>query len=293
MVLDLQQACLDEKISCYYLLLKAYAIAEKLSIKDMAEFCTHEINGYFDIENKLIPLYRHIHVNTEAYKETSKRWEPVSFPAGHPRSMRYVVESIPEIERLEQSKQEMLEVRLNYDDQLAIYQIIDMPKPLFVHQIFMAAQVTSILQIVRKLVLDWALKLEKEGILGENLTFSSEEQNKVKDVPSIQIIINGNVSNSNIAGNMMNSSATINNGLDFAKVTELTNQISQNIKALHLPEVQENGLSSDISEIKNMIAQKDESGIRKVLQKIDGICQNIAGNVVAAGIIAQIASILG
>ena len=100
MVLDLQQACLDEKVSCYYLLLKAYAIAEKLSIKDMAEFCSNEINGYFGFENKRIPQYRHIYVNTEAYKETSKRWEPVSFPAGHPRSKRFIAESVAEIEKL-------------------------------------------------------------------------------------------------------------------------------------------------------------------------------------------------
>ena len=209
MVLDLQQACLDEKVSCYYLLLKAYAIAEKLSIKDMAEFCSNEINGYFGFENKRIPQYRHIYVNTEAYKETSKRWEPVSFPAGHPRSKRFIAESVAEIEKLDQSKHEMIEVRLNYDDQLAIYQIIDMPKPLHVRQIFMAAKVTSILQIVRKLVLDWALKLEKEGIFGENLVFSSEEQSKVKDVPSIQIIINGNVTSSNVAGVLNDSISNI------------------------------------------------------------------------------------
>lgn len=209
MVLDLQQACLDEKVSCYNLLLRAYAIAEKLNIKDMAKFCTNEINGYYDIDDKIIPLYRKIHVNAEAYKETAKRWEPISFPAGSPWSMSIIVESIAEIEKLDQSKREMLEVRLNYDEQLAIYQIIDMPKPLHVRQIFMAAKVTSILQIVRKLILDWALKLEKEGILGENLVFSSEEQSKVKDVPSIQIIINGNVSNSNLSGILNNSVSSV------------------------------------------------------------------------------------
>ncbi len=209
MVLDLQQACLDEKVSCYNLLLRAYAIAEKLNIKDMAEFCTNEINGYYDIDDKIIPLYRKIHVNAEAYKETAKRWEPISFPAGSPWSMSIIVESIAEIEKLDQSKREMLEVRLNYDEQLAIYQIIDMPKPLHVRQIFMAAKVTSILQIVRKLILDWALKLEKQGIFGEDLIFSSEEQSKVKDVPSIQIIINGNVTSSNVAGVLNDSISNI------------------------------------------------------------------------------------
>ena len=293
MVLDLQQACLDEKVSCYYLLLKAYAIAEKLSIKDMAEFCTNEINGYYDIENKLIPLYRRIPVNTEAYKESSKRWEPVSFPAGHPRSMRFVVESIPEIEKLEQSKQEMLEVRLNYDDQLAIFQIIDMPKPLFVHQIFMAAQVTSILKIVRKLVLDWALKLEKQGILGEGLIFSDEEQSKVKDVPSIQIIQNWNMNGANFFNSPINSSNTINNGFDFKKISELMEDISQKLADLALPNNQETELKSAISEIKDMVAKKDETGVRKILRKIESICQSIPGNVIATLICSQIGQILG
>lgn len=293
MVLDLQQACLDEKVSCYNLLLRAYAIAEKLNIKDMAEFCTNEINGYYDIDDKIIPLYRKIHVNTEAYKETSKRWEPVSFPAGHPRSMRFVVESIPEIEKLEQSKQEMLEVRLNYDDQLAIYQIIDMPKPLFVHQIFMAAQVTSILNIVRKLVLDWALKLEKQGILGESLIFSDEEQSKVKDVPSIQIIQNWNMNRASFFNSPINSSNTINNGFDFKKISELMEDISQKLIDLALPDNQETELKSAITEIRDMVAKKDETGVRKILRKIENICQSIPGNVIAALICSQIGQILG
>ena len=293
MVLDLQQACLDKKVPCYYLLLKAYAIAEKLSIKDMADFCTNEINGYFDIENKHIPLYRRIHVNTEAYNAPYKRWEPVSFPAGHPRSMRFVVESIPEIEKLEQSKQEMLEVRLNFDDQLAIYKIIDMPRPMFLHQIFTAAQVTSILQIVRKLVLDWALKLEKQGIFGEDLVFSSEEQNRVKDVPSIQIIQNWNMSGANLFNSSINPSNTINNGFDFEKISKLMEDISQKLVDLALPDNQETELKSAITEIRDLVAKKDETGIRKVLRKIENICQSIPGNVIAALICSQIGQILG
>ena len=293
MVLDLQQACLDEKVSCYYLLLKAYAIAEKLSIKDMAEFCSNEMTGYFGIENKRIPLYRHICVNTEAYKDTSKRWEPVSFPAGHPRSMRYVIESIPEIETLEQSKREMLEVRLNFDDQLAIYQIIDMPKPLHVRQIFMAAQVTSILKIVRKLVLDWALKLEKKGILGEGLVFSDEEQNRAKDVTPIQITQILNMNGAMFLNSPINLSNTINNGFDFEKISKLMEDISQKLVDLALPDNQETELKSAITEIRDLVAKKDETGIRKVLRKIESICQSIPGNVIATLICSQIGQILG
>ena len=92
---------------------------------------------------------------------------------------------------------------------------------------------------------------------------------------------------------MTNSSATINNSFDFEKVSELIEQIVKNLGNLHLVDNQETELKSDISEIKEMINRKDEKGTRKILHKIDGICQNITGSLVASGIIAQIGQILG
>jgi hypothetical protein len=38
------------------------------------------------------------------------------------------------------------------------------------------AQVFGILEGVRNVILEWSLKLEKDGILGEGLTFSKEEK---------------------------------------------------------------------------------------------------------------------
>ena len=80
---------------------------------------------------------------------------------------------------------------------------------MLVHQIFSAAQATSILQKVRKVLLDWSLELERKGILGENLEFSVEEISKAKDIPAINITINGNVSGSTIAGVLKDSISNI------------------------------------------------------------------------------------
>ncbi|OWV19272.1 hypothetical protein [Fibrobacter sp. UWB3] len=209
MVLDLQQACLDEKVSCYYLLLRAYAIAEKLSIKDMAEFCSNEMTGYKSDDTTQLPLYRQIIIYTEAFDVNLQRWVPISLSSENPINKRNVIEPITEIEKLSLSKTETLEIRPTAEVQQIIFETTNMPKAMDIHHIVSIAQLASIPQIVRKLVLDWALKLEKEGILGDNLKFSSEEQSKVKDIPSIQIIINGNVSNSNLAGVLNDSISSI------------------------------------------------------------------------------------
>lgn len=209
MVLDLQQACLDEKVSCYYLLLKAYAIAEKLSIKDMAEFCSNEMTGYKSDDTTQLPLYRQIIIYTEAFDVNFQRWFPISLSSENPINKRNVIEPITEIEKLSLSKTETLEIRPTAEVRQIIFETTNMPKAMDIHHIVSIAQLASIPQIVRKLVLDWALKLEKEGILGDNLKFSSEEQSKVKDIPSIQIIINGNVTSSNVAGMLNDSISSI------------------------------------------------------------------------------------
>ena len=106
------------------------------------------------------------------------------------------------------------------------------------------------------------------------------------------ININGSVSDSNVVGHMEHSSVTIGNSFDFEKVLSIVQQISQSIKTLQLTPEQENELKADISEIKEKINQKDESGVRKVLKKIDGSCQNLVGNLAATGVAALIAPFL-
>jgi hypothetical protein len=205
----LQQACLNDSIPCSSLLLKAYAIAMKLGMKDTAEVFSHELNGYKDADKNILPEYRRVLVNTEAYDAYYDRWIPVTFPSKSKFNKHSVVESITEIEKIDQTKCDTLEVRLNADAQMIIHKVTNMTEPMLVHQIFAAAQATSILQKVRKVILDWSLELESKGILGENLEFSDAEQKKAKNMPSIQIINNGIISNSNMAAELKDSISSI------------------------------------------------------------------------------------
>jgi len=209
-VIELQQACLDDQVPCSSLLRKAYAIAMKLGLQDMADFCNHEMNGYKSVDRSLVPEFRQVNVNTEAFDAYYSRWIPVSFPAHSEFSKRYVVESIAEIEKIDQSKCDTLEFRLTADAQKIIYKVTNMDEQMNVHQILSASQITSIPQKVRNCLLEWSLKLEREGILGEDLEFTSEERSKAKEIHTVNITINGDVLDSNIAGMMSESSTSVN-----------------------------------------------------------------------------------
>ena len=288
-VLDLQNDCLNHSIPCSLLLLKAFAIARKLNIAEMVDFCKNELDGYQE-NSENIPIYRNIHIHLELCD--GYRWRSVSLPNNSYLAEHTVLQPIKELEVVCSGKEKWFHVKLTTEQIKIMQKIFSQNRISDGRKLVSAYQLEGIVFRVKKILLEWALKLGEDGIWGENLEFTNSELNKAQNI-SITNIFNAPSNGNNFIGSMANSSATINNGFDFAKVTDLINQISQNIKVLHLPENQEIGLSSDISEIKDMIAQKDESGIRKVLHKIDCICQNITGNVVAAGIIAQIASILG
>lgn len=209
-VIELQQDCLNDQVPCSSLLRKAYAIAVKLGMQDVAEFCKLEMNGYKEVDRSRVPNFRQVIVNTEAYDACFCRWVPVSFPANSEFSKRYVVESIAEIEKIDQSKCDTLEYRLTADAQKIVYKVTNMDEQMNVHQILSASQITSIPQKVRNSLLEWSLKLEQEGVLGENLEFTSEERQKVMHSPSVyNITINGNVTNSNVSSMMNGSNASV------------------------------------------------------------------------------------
>jgi len=79
-----------------------------------------------------------------------------------------------------------------------------MPEDPFQPALFVGANsVYGILGTVRNTVLEWALRLEHEGIVGEGLSFSAEEKKKAKENPNINIQhfqgIIGNLSDSFIS----------------------------------------------------------------------------------------------
>lgn len=203
-VIDLQRDCVDLSIPCDQLLLKAYAIAFKLGISSMVDFCSKELYGYADAKREDIPAYRKGILGLEGV-DGYKNAYPIILRQNSEFTVLEISQSITEIESMDLSKGSVLYSNASAEESYFIRQKIKADSDVFIRKVIPAYLFKAVLIKVRKMILEWALELEKNGIYGEQLIFSDEEQKKVDAIPSIKIIINGNVSNSNIAGEFKDS----------------------------------------------------------------------------------------
>jgi len=90
--------------------------------------------------------------------------------------------------------------------------------------IFGVHNLNGIIDFVKNKLLDWCIKLEKDGILGEEFEFNKDEVNRAKLIPQ-QInnygqVINGNVSHSQVVSES-NNNIDVNIGNANSLITEL------------------------------------------------------------------------
>ena len=207
-VIDLQRDCMDLSIPCDQLLLKAYTIAFKLGISSMVDFCSKELYGYKDVKCEDVPAYRKGVLGLEGidgYRNTF----PIILRQNSEFTALEISQSIAEIESMDLSKGSILYSNASVEESYFIRNKVNIDSDVMIRKVIPAYLFKAVLIKVRKMILEWALQLEKNGIYGEQLIFSNEEQKKVNDIPSIQIIINGNISNSNIAGELKDSISNI------------------------------------------------------------------------------------
>jgi hypothetical protein len=101
-----------------------------------------------------------------------------------------------------------------------------------------SSQLTPIIDRVRSTVLDWALELEAKGIMGKDMTFTPDEQNRASNIHigSFQGIL-GNVTNSSVSQNLeMNVSHN-----DFESLREM-------LLGMKIPEAEISSLKSALDE---------------------------------------------
>lgn len=230
-VLELQQLASDKDVSVTDLLRKALIVATKLDLKDLKDWVLSELEGYPD--KKEIPKYRIVQSVIRAYNPYSG-WIHCQF---EDREMSENLSNITfnrpigELEALvigDENRHGMLEVTFTQEvtDTLMKMAHSDLEPTRFINK----SKITSILETVRTTLLKWALQLEKEGILGEGMTFSEEEKEKAKAADSIHIEhfhgIWGNVQAQNV---QIGYYASIHNQLKDAGVSQEERNELENI----------------------------------------------------------------
>lgn len=180
-VIELEREALDENVSVESLLRKAYLVARKLKLSDFEEWINNEQNGY----HGEVPDYRMINGDYKAWNPY-RGWMPVILTP----EMGKFMSSIP----LHQSISSLCETYSSHENGIQftlgaeINDLLNKSTDGFETQFVFntsRSEIYRILSTVRNKILDWALLLEENGIIGEGMTFTDEEKRKAQDTQII------------------------------------------------------------------------------------------------------------
>lgn len=182
----------DDTVSIEALLRKAYLVSNKLDLNDFSEFLKKEMHGYNDNDDiSKIPYYRLVK-GTLIVLNPISGWRPVVIEDKELEeiiSSRWIMQSAFELNSLYESKSEELSIRLSGEMNQKLSSLTGVPTTQFCISISRAS-ICHILNSVKTSILEWALTLDKEGIVGDGIDFSFAEINKANESPQVCNYIN-------------------------------------------------------------------------------------------------------
>jgi hypothetical protein len=170
-VIQLQMEALDESADIETLLLKAYFVARKLQLKEFGEWISYEQNGY----KRNVPDYRTVGGEIKAWNPYYG-WIPVIFSGKATDIFNRMFLGVP-ISAISDAYN-------NCNGSVAFAVPGGMTElfnesesnPQTIYRFFSPkAELRKIISAVRNHILDWAILLEENGIIGEGLKFTDGE----------------------------------------------------------------------------------------------------------------------
>lgn len=165
---------------------KAYLVAKKLKLKEFEEWLNQEQNGY----KKEIPEYRNITGEIKAWNPYHG-WIPMILSAkvADIVSRRPIPNSISSLLDVYNSSEDRVTFSVNGAMTEFFNNSTDfMPTK---YAFFVSkSELYRIMSTVRNKILDWALLLEENGIVGNEMTFTDVEKQIAIDTPVINNYIN-------------------------------------------------------------------------------------------------------
>jgi hypothetical protein len=276
LVLELQQEALDPTIALPDLLRKALVVARKLGIQDFQTWAENELNGYED--SRLVPGYRRIR-GTAQYYNIVHGWQPIMF--GDRESEDYwslwlCLQSISEIGALadQKSGSSILEVSYSAEGAQALCKGIGASRSVSL----------TVLDSVRTIVLNWALKLEEDGILGEDITFTAVEkkaaQSRTYNITNFYAPVHSSQIQQQTSGSIQ---VTAQTEFDAAAIRELVEEIKTSLHELGLSRETEGELNGELGTLEAQIGspRPKMSILRESLASVRRILEGASGAIAA------------
>jgi hypothetical protein len=288
LVLELQRECLAPGVSATDLLRKALVVARKLGVKDLQSWIENELNGY-DATIK-VASYRITSGELKAWDAYRGGWIP--YIVRDPKSAELIskCEIRQSASELEDFAHETLGGRAGIVLPFSPYQlqILDPDDGYTPSRHLGRTAIVRIIDTIRNTILQWTLKLEEDGIVGEGMTFTPTEKATAAQA-HYTINYNAPVGTSQIQQGSPGASQTLST-VDLTALREVLAELRGRIAELKLSTQDAEQLHADVRGIEGQLASPQPSRvvIRELLASITNILEGCAGSMLAAGILHKL-----
>lgn len=237
LVLELQKEAIDPNIKISDLLRKSLVVSKKLSVTEIESWINKELNGY-EIGDS-VPEYRYSYGRVMV--DTPLRgMVPVMFTNSEQEermSKMPFICSAAQIEHFYGDGASNSSILMSYQPEFGQKLMESMRStspPVLQVQL---SEVYKIIDAIRNTILNWALKLEEDGILGDGMTFSKEEKETANGISYNINNFYSTVTHSQIQQGAYQSNQTQDNtkGIDFDSLLSLVELIKGSLPEADLP----------------------------------------------------------
>jgi AbiTii len=291
---ELQRDALDSKVSVNQLLQKCRVVAVKLDVKQPADWVRLELNGYGG-KDMPVPEYRILYGRPRV-RNPFHGYQPLIFDDLETQKLVSQVpfaNSVGEIEHMLTTIGDGEHFSYSPEAEALIRPAIQFGLPPSIY--IGSSQLKKVIEAVRGKVLEWTLELEKAGICGDGMTFSTEEKQKAQQMVTYNggNHIHGNVDHSQV-GTVKSTQQNISNGVDVAAVQQIVVALRHNSGQLNLSPERADELKAELQtlEAQTQSPKPKASILREGLLSVRSILEETTANVLAAGMLHEIAKLL-
>lgn len=286
-ILELQKEILSSNCDIVNVLRKAHLIAVKLKLSDFDQWIQYELNGYPNKES--CPEYRKVR-GTLKYLNQYYGWYPIVIQNNEIEKIvceRKISNSISEIVSLSDSSENDLLMKLSGEECAFLDEKCNAPIPLSYAVQVSSTAFKDIEEKVKNAILEWTVKLEEEGIVGENMMFTEKEKDCATNIP--QTVNNYYGPTSVINSTSGNDQIVSGNGntvsFTYDKVKDVVDEVEKSISDSNLSQDDMAIITEFLSDIKSKIEEeKSPANLKDALIGLKDFLINVGAGV-AAGII--------
>ena len=294
-VIELQKDALNGDNLLTDLLRKAFVVARKLKIKEFEDWISKELGGYSD--NSETPDYREI-VGKVMISDSDLGYRPIQFPDTGTEiklSKRKLGQRVAEIESLLNGQDDNsagFEMSLSPEKRRLICDAIGIKTEIILT--ISDASLAGILDAVRNIILNWAVKLEEDGVLGEGMTFSDSEKTEAGKHSYNVNNFYGSVTGTQIQQRSSGSEQSIEvKGVSMDSVAQFIKALRSELPTLPIGDDVNRELSSDMATVEAQIVSPNpkDNIVRASLGSIRRILEGAGGGAAAQLLLIQLQSL--